>query len=140
MTRGVRSLLAALILSTACEPGPTYKEPPGTSYTSQSHQLTIGESVTSIQGATVTQDFFRLGEVRPFLGRFFVDADARAGSKPVVVLSHDLWAERFASSPEIIGRTLEIDGQRVIVVGIAPREFQFPKGAALWTPKQGGAQ
>jgi MacB-like periplasmic core domain len=132
------SILAPLLVA-ACQPAPTFKEPPASSYTTLTHQLKIGESVTSIQGAAVTQEFFRLAEVRPLLGRFFVDVDGRAASHRVVVLSHDLWAQRFASAPEIIGRELEIDGQRVTVVGVAPRGFQFPKGAVFWTPKDGGA-
>jgi hypothetical protein len=56
-----------------------------------------------------------------------------------VVLSHDLWVERFASSPSIIGRNIELDGHQVTVVGIAPQGFRFPEGTLLWTTKDGGA-
>ena len=66
-------------------------------------------------------------EVRPLLGRFFVDADSGSSARSVVVLSHDLWVERFGSSPMMIGRDIELDGRHTTVVGVAPPGFGFPE-------------
>lgn len=141
MRRAPRWVLTAVVLAVACgrETALTYKQPPVSSYSTGTHQLKLGEAVTSIQGATVTQDFFSAAEVQPLIGRFLVDGDHASAAQRVVVLSHELWTERFASSPTIIGRNIELDGRQTIVVGVAPRGFRFPDGTLLWTPKDSGA-
>jgi hypothetical protein len=128
-----------LVWAYGCTAPPTYKQPPVGSHATSERQVKIGESPTSVQGAMVTLDFFRIAEVRPLLGRFFIDADSGSSSRSVVVLSHDLWAERFGSSPTIIGRDIELDGRHTTVVGVAPPGFGFPEGTLLWTPKSSGA-
>jgi hypothetical protein len=137
MRRGPKWILTAVVLAVACgnETPLNYKQPPVGSYTTGARQLKIGEAVTSVQGATVTLAFFGAAEVQPLVGRFFVDADHVLSARPVVVLSHDLWAERFVSSPSLIGREIEVDGFQTTVVGVAPRGFGFPAGTLLWTPK-----
>ena len=132
-----RWVLTAVVLAVACgcEASPTYKQPPVGSYSTAARQLKIGEAVTSVEGATVTLDFFSAAGALPLLGRFFVDGDQASSAQPVVVISHDLWTERFASSPSIIGQSIELDGRHAIVVGVAPRGFRIPEGTLLWTPK-----
>jgi len=137
MGRGPKWVLMAVVLAVACgcETPPTYKQPPVGSYATGARQLKIGEAVTSVEGATVTLDFFSAAGALPLLGRFFVDGDQASSAQPVVVLSHDLWTERFASSPSIIGQNVELDGRHTIVVGVAPRGFEVPEGTLLWTLK-----
>lgn len=137
MRLGPTRFLTAVVLAVACacEVPPAYKQPPVGSYRTAARQMRIGDAVTSVQGATVTLDFFRAAEVRPFIGRFFVDGEQNPSGPRVVILSHDLWTERFASSPSVIGQTIELDGRQTIVVGIAPRGFRFPEGTLLWTAK-----
>jgi hypothetical protein len=113
-----------------------YKEPPVNSYKTEAHRVKIGETAVSVPGATVTAEFFQNAEIRPFVGRFFVDGDFLSLSRPVVVLSHDLWVERFASSPGVIGQAIEIDERRATVLGVMPPGFTFPQGTQLWTPKR----
>jgi hypothetical protein len=117
----------------------TYKEPAAGSYTTRSYQVKIGEAATSVRGATVTLDFFGAAGIQPLVGRFFVGDELSSSTRRVVVLSHDLWQERFASSPSIIGREIELDGHPAAVVGVAPRGFSFPDGALLWMPKDTSA-
>ena len=116
------------------------QRPPADSYTAGARQLKIGETVTSVQGATVTPNFFRAAEVQAFVGRLIVEGDRAPATPRVVVLSHDLWSERFASSPIVIGQEIEVDGHQTTVVGVAPQGFRFPEGALLWTPTDGGAR
>ena len=127
--------MVALAVMCGCEALPSYKRPPDGSYTTSARQLRIGETVTSIRGAAVTPDFFRGAEVRPLLGRLITEGDQVSATYRVVVLSHDLWSERFASSPSVIGQQIEIDGHPFTVVGVAPRGFSFPERARLWTTK-----
>jgi len=123
-----------------CEALPSYKRPPDGSYTTSARQLRIGETVTSIRGAAVTPGFFRGAEVRPLLGRLITEGDQASGTHRVVVLSHDLWTERFASSPSVVGQQIEIDGHPFTIVGVVPPGFSFPEGARLWTMKDTGGR
>ena len=140
MSRGARRLVTTVALAVVCgcEAIPTHKRPPADSYTAGARQLKVGETVISVQGARVTPSFFRGAEVQPFVGRFFVEEDQGPAAQRIVVLSHDLWSERFASSPSVIGQEIEVDGRRTTVVGIAPPGFRFPDRALLWTLKDGG--
>lgn len=130
---------AVLALVCACEAPLKYTDPPAETYTTRARQLKIGEDVTSVEAATVTPGFFTATGIQPLLGRFVVGADEGASAPAVAVLSHDLWTERFGSSPSIIGRQIEIDQHKFIVVGVAPRGFQFPGSTLVWTSKNTGA-
>jgi MacB-like periplasmic core domain len=124
-----------LALTCGCANEPTFKSPPAGSYTVENRQVKLGGTVSTIQAAAVTLDFFRAAEVRPFLGRFFVEVDGSSAAQQLVVLSHALWTERFGSSPGVIGQTIELDGRPATVVGIAQPGFRFPDGTLLWTQK-----
>lgn len=123
--------LLALALSCSRDGNP---QPPADSVAVIHAQLTLGSTVVSVQGAAVSVDFFDRAGARPLVGRFFVDGD-RGSSGSVIVLSHDLWTERFAGSPATIGRTVEVGGRPAIVVGVAPSTFTSPAGTEFWTPK-----
>jgi len=110
--------------------------PPG-SYTVVHAQLKSGGASIPFQGAIVTLDFFERARVQPLLGRFFIEGDAQ-GSTKVVVLSHDAWTGRFAKSPGVIGRTIEIDGDAATIVGVAPPGFSLPDGTQFWAPMSAG--
>lgn len=56
-------------------------------------------------------------------GRPLTVEDDRPGSEPTVVLSHAFWQRRFAADPEIVGRTLRLDGRPFTVVGVTPPNF-----------------
>jgi hypothetical protein len=137
MRRAPETMLSAVILAfvCACEAPLKYTEPAAETYTTGARQLKIGDEVTSVQAATVTPGFFPATRIQPLLGRFLIDADEGASTPAVAVLSHDLWAERFGSSPSIIGRQIELDQRNFTVVGVAPRGFQFPGATLLWTSK-----
>jgi putative ABC transport system permease protein len=85
-------------------------------------------------------------ELRPALGRSLEPEDSRPGATPVMLLGHDLWQTRYAGDSSIVGRTLRLDQQDRMVVGIAPPGFRFPPNyttdvvASLVVPVQTPAQ
>ncbi len=87
-----------------------------------------------VTGARVTQPFFEVLGVPPSLGRGFLPEEDRQGGPRVVVLSHGLWLRQFGGSPDVLGRTLSLNGEPYTIVGVTPSTFQFPEGAQLWTP------
>lgn len=137
MKRELSWALAAVTVIAACgrEQPVTYKPPPDSTYTVGTRQVKIGDSIIPVDGASVTPGFFTAVGVSPLLGRFFVEGDQGTQGQRVVVLSHDLWRERFEASPTIIGRTLEVDGRPATIVGIAPPGFTLPGATLVWTPK-----
>jgi putative ABC transport system permease protein len=73
----------------------------------------------------VSWNFFQVVGVYPRLGRGFLPPEDVADGPRVAVLSHGLWARRFGSDPGMVGRSLRLDGEDWLVVGIMPRGFQF---------------
>lgn len=70
----------------------------------------------------------------PLVGRDFTAADEAPGAEPVAILSHDFWARRYASDPDIVGRVMRVDGMPTTVIGVMPPGFSFPQKQALWLP------
>jgi hypothetical protein len=102
-------------------------------------RLTIAIDGTSevIDGAVVTPQFFTAENLKPLLGRFFVDGDFASGPKGVAVLSHRYWVDRFQSAPGVIGSVVEIEGRSLVIIGVAPPTFLPDRGGSLWIPKRG---
>ena len=76
----------------------------------------------------------RAAGVAPLHGRTLVESDARPGAEPVVVIGHEVWIERFAGDPAVIGRTIRLDATPTTVVGIMPEGYRFPAVHDLWVP------
>jgi predicted permease len=83
-------------------------------------------------GAFADGHIFDVTGVAPELGRAILPRDTLEGAAPVVVLSHDLWADRFNADPAVIGRTVRVNGKASEVIGVMPRDYTFPSRAALW--------
>lgn len=86
----------------------------------------------------VSDTFFSVFETKVILGRTFTaEESSTPGKDPLVVLSYGLWQSRFGGDPKTLGRTVPINGQPFVVVGIAARDFvRFgaDKKAVLWLP------
>jgi putative ABC transport system permease protein len=60
---------------------------------------------------------------KPLLGRLPVAADEDAGAAPTVVLSYPVWQRRFAGRSDVVGQTVQIDGQPTRIIGVMPEGF-----------------
>jgi len=88
-----------------------------------------------VQPAIVTGNFFSVLGVRPRLGRTFTDAETWRTGGRVTVISHRLWRDRFGSDPGVIGRSVQVDGLPVQIVGVMAEGFGFPtEKVDLWQP------
>jgi putative ABC transport system permease protein len=87
-----------------------------------------------LAGTAVTASFFSVLGVAPELGRAFSAYEQSAGHEDVALISHKLWARRFASSPEIVGKTIQLDGTPFTVFGVMPVQFEFRGQGDFWTP------
>ena len=95
--------------------------------------LADGGEPMIVTPAFTTGNFFSVLGVRAALGRTFTDAETWKTGETVVVLSHHLWRDRFGSDPKVVGRTIDLDGDKVHVVGVMPASFQYPNEKTdLW--------
>ena len=97
--------------------------------------LSDGGDPEYVEGASMTADVFSLLGAAPLLGRTFTAEDDRHGAPATLILSYQLWQDRFGGDPRVLGRTVRLDGAICTVIGVMPRFFAFPRRqAALWTP------
>ena len=88
-----------------------------------------------LSGLGVTDNFFSVLGARPLLGRGFLPEDGIPDAPRVVVLSEGLWQRRFGGASDIIGRSMTFNGSERTIVGVMPRDFQFPsQDIELWSP------
>jgi predicted permease len=80
-----------------------------------------------IPAARASPSLFPMLGVRAELGRTFLEEEDQPGHDRVVVLSHELWRRRFAEDPQIIGRTIALDGEPHTIVGVLADGSWLPK-------------
>src|SRR5262245_34857644 len=90
-----------------------------------------GQTAERKTGMLVTADFFPILGLQPQLGRVFTDEDERPSALPAVVLSHGFWMQRFGGDPNVIGRTIRVEGSAASVIGVMPAAFDH---LLLWGP------
>ena len=96
--------------------------------------LEAGSESERIHVGQVGSGFFQLLGTAPLLGRVLEDADFTATPRAVVV-SHRLWQQRFGADRELIGRTIQLSGTTVEIVGVMPPGFELPTAEIqLWRP------
>ncbi|MEO8635599.1 MAG: ABC transporter permease [Gemmatimonadales bacterium] len=96
-----------------------------------------GNDARQVSGQVVSGNFFALLGVAMAVGRpFQLDEDITVGSPPVAILSHQLWQNQFGGNAAVIGRSLAINGQNLVVVGVAEAEFRGigPVNVDVWVP------
>jgi putative ABC transport system permease protein len=97
--------------------------------------LTGSDEPTLIRAARVTDGLLEVIQSPPILGRDILTEENVPNGPLVVVISHALWQEHFASDPQVLGRKLELNEDMYEIVGVAPDGIDFPDGAQLWIPQ-----
>ncbi len=92
--------------------------------------LAAGGETQFVEGLWASGTFFETLGVPALVGRTFSDADdtrngGRAG--PVAVISYACWQARFGGTPDVVGRSMTIDGVPFTIVGVTPRQFSGPE-------------
>ena len=99
------------------------------------YNLTGAGNPDKITGVRVTGQFFGTLRLQPLLGRTLTERDDRPGASPVVVIDERIWRARFAADPDLVGRTVHLNGLPHTVVGVVPADFRFPSPTvSLWVP------
>ena len=104
-------------------------------FTNRSFNLASEGEPERINGLRATPSLFTTLQSSAQLGRVFGDAEAQPGADHVVVLSHALWKNRFASNPAIVGQTIRLNTEPYTVIGVMPEWFYFPTPLVqAWVP------
>jgi putative ABC transport system permease protein len=85
-----------------------------------------------LPAARVSSELFPLLGVRPQLGRVFLADEDVPGRDHVLVITNELWRRRYSADPQMVGRTISIDGVAHQLVGVLPASFHFPKLSHLY--------
>jgi putative ABC transport system permease protein len=102
---------------------------------SREHTLTGDGPPERYMGTVVSAAFFDALGVRAQLGRTFQPGEDEAGRAEIAVLRHDFWQKRFGGDPQIVGKQILLDDKPFTVIGVMPKDFDFPyNGGELWTP------
>src|SRR5579864_1291346 len=94
-------------------------------YRNQDYNFTGTSEAERLSGYMISADFFSTLDLKPILGRTFRSGDDQVGAAPVVILGGGLWQRKFGSSPDIIGKSLTLNGASYTVVGVIPASFNF---------------
>jgi len=95
-------------------------------------ELTSYSETVEARGAVISFDLFPLLGIKPMLGRNFLPVEEQPINNRVVILSQALWRRSFAGDPEIIGKSIQIDGASFTVVGVMGE--QYPLDTDFWLP------
>ena len=106
---------------------------------SVSANVTSGETPERVDMLLVSWNYFSVLGVPPAYGRTFVREDDAPGVANLAVVSHPFWQRRLNADPQAVGRTILIDGDPILLVGVMPRGFHHPGRAVqgdvdVWSP------
>ena len=110
----------------------------------QSVNITGSTEPQRLVGSFVTATFFDVLGLQAERGRLFTEQESAPGTvQPVVVISRQLWRERFNEDPSAVGRTITVNGNLLTIVGVmappsgmtaAPRDGYFIGGVDMFLP------
>jgi predicted permease len=103
-------------------------------YTGGAFTLTGADEPERIPGARTTANFHDVMGLRPVLGRLYTEAHEQVGQDSVVLLSYGLWQRKFGGAPDVLGKTMVLNGVAHEIIGVMPPELRLPSTAQLWKP------
>jgi putative ABC transport system permease protein len=108
-------------------------------YQSSTYELSGPGDPAQINAARLTASMFPVLDVSPIMGRAFTQQEDE-GSQQVALLSYQTWRSRFDGDAHILGRKILLDRKPYAIIGVMPREFEFPlvfgqlNRSELWVP------
>jgi predicted permease len=103
-----------------------------TAYLEREFVLPVEDPVVA-RGASVAGNFFPFLGLPLHLGRSFSEDEDQPGAPRTLVLGYTSWQQHFGADPNVLGRTISLEGTPFTIIGVASPGFDFPDGAELWT-------
>ena len=104
-------------------------------HSGRSFNLTGGDRPQRVQARRATASLFPLLGVQPFLGRAFTADDDTYGNHRVLLLSRGFWERMFAGSRDVLGKSVQLDGNGYQIIGVLPADLEVLYPATdVWVP------
>jgi putative ABC transport system permease protein len=100
-----------------------------------SFTLTGDRQPEALDGLLASADFGRVVGMAPALGRVFTAEEDAPGKDHVALIGDGLWRRRFGADPQIVGRSVQLNGEPYTIIGVMPPNFNFPSSSIeVWAP------
>jgi len=83
-------------------------------------------------------DFFHVLGISPAMGRDFFPAEDQIGGADVAIISNAFWRGHFNADPQVLGKSISLDGKPSVIIGVLPGSFEFPfqqPEPDVWVPR-----
>jgi putative ABC transport system permease protein len=87
--------------------------------------LTGRGEAEQLRARFISSDFFSVLGVNPIIGRTFAPGEDEIGAAPIAIIGAGLWKRKFGESPDVLGKTLTLDGKDYTIVGVTPAAFDL---------------
>ena len=87
-----------------------------------------------LNGSRISHTWLDILRAEPLIGRNFTAEEDAPGAAPVLLLSYGAWQRHYSGESSVIGRSANINGKMGTVIGVMPRDFQFPARDDVWIP------
>jgi len=104
------------------------------SYRLNIYTWTGGGEPAMLRGWAVSAGYFPLMGIEMVLGRGFTEEEDQPGGERVVVISSAFWRQQFGADPDVLGKTMTLDGEPFTIVGVASPWVDFPYRGEYWIP------
>ncbi|HEY6851411.1 MAG TPA: ABC transporter permease [Terracidiphilus sp.] len=108
-------------------------------FVNTTYELSGGATPETVHAARFTAGVFSTLGIHPILGRLFTQAEEDA-HQPLAVIGHSLWLNRYHRDPNVAGSSIVLDRKAYTIIGVMPRDFEFPlqsgrlDQAQVWVP------
>ncbi len=98
--------------------------------------ITDGDRPQQVKGVHVSADYFKVFGIGPMIGRTFTSSEDAPNGPKAVIISDKLWKSHFAGDPNILHRTLALNGEIYPIIGVMPAHFSPDPPADIWIAMQ----
>jgi putative ABC transport system permease protein len=103
-------------------------------YTGAGYDITGTGKPEAIHAGSVSDGYFNVLGVEPLYGRIFRAEEDRPGHNHEVILSYKFWQSHYASDPNVLGKTINFDGEPYVIIGVMGPKMTKPSFAEVWIP------
>jgi putative ABC transport system permease protein len=103
-------------------------------YRSSEEPARANSETEYVRVARVSPEFFRVLAVEPAIGREFDAQEERSNDSAVALISYSYWQSHLGGNSSVLGTSVHIAGQPLLIVGVLPPRFHFPENSDIWRP------
>jgi putative ABC transport system permease protein len=100
-----------------------------------SFTLTGEQQPEAVNGVLASSDFGRVMGLAPALGRWFTADEDVPDKENVALISDGLWKRHFGTDPQVLGKSIQLNGEHYTIIGVMSPDFNFPNpNYEVWAP------